>query len=76
MLFAGAGGWVATREGGVDRHKKVRILLSMLLGVATREGGVDRNNAIIYIDNIMKAVATREGGVDRNLQKFENSCRC
>ena len=34
---------VATREGGVDRNTRVRVLFTVGGGVATREGGVDRN---------------------------------
>ena len=34
---------VASREGGVDRNRMVRIRLSVCWAVASREGGVDRN---------------------------------
>ena len=39
------GGYVATREGGVDRNCERPLRVQTPMGVATREGGVDRNKA-------------------------------
>ena len=57
---------VATREGGVDRNKKMFDAIMQGNPVATREGGVDRNVCIPRWGARGRSVATREGGVDRN----------
>ena len=70
--YAAACGYVATREGGVDRNDKKINALAARHCVATREGGVDRNTLLITcIYLFMSSPPARVAWIETSLQNLQ-----